>query len=133
MERLQREVEAEKAQRDTEAEEAQKTAEAEEAQKTAEAEEAQRKAEEEEGAWKEAEKNKKAKASVAYHKQLELLSQCKVTAHIAQEEEAQRASEASGEASQSGITGYGKGKVPEKCICTNCLRKGIECKWDKGG
>ena len=31
------------------------------------------------------------------------------------------------------ILGYGKGKVPEKCICTNCLRKGIECEWDEGG
>ena len=51
---------------------------------------------------------------------------------IAQEQEAQRASEASSGVSRSGILGYGKGKAPEKHICTNCLRKGIECKWDEG-
>ena len=33
----------------------------------------------------------------------------------------------------SGIAGYGKGKVLEKHVCTNCLRKGVECEWDKGG
>ena len=33
----------------------------------------------------------------------------------------------------SGIMGYGKGKVLEKRICTSCLRKGVECKWDEGG
>ena len=33
----------------------------------------------------------------------------------------------------SRIVGYGKGKAPEKRVCTNCLRKGIECKWDEGG
>ena len=29
--------------------------------------------------------------------------------------------------------GYRKGKALEKHVCTNCLRKGIECEWDKGG
>ena len=71
--------------------------------------------------------------SVAQQKQLELLSQCKVAAYIAQEEEAQRVSEAGEGAAPSRIVGYGKGKAPEKHICTNCLRKGIECKWDEGG
>ena len=37
------------------------------------------------------------------------------------------------EAAPSGIAGYGKGKAPEKHICTNCLRKGIEYEWDEGG
>ena len=37
------------------------------------------------------------------------------------------------EVTPSGIAGYGKGKVPEKCVCINCLRKGVKCKWDKGG
>ena len=97
----------------------------------AEAEEAWRKAEEEEAARKEAEKQKKAKALVAQHKQLEPLSQQKVTMQIAQEEDAQRASETSGAVLQCGIMGYRKGKVLEKHVCTNCLRKGIE--WDKGG
>ena len=74
-----------------------------------------------------------AKASVAQQKQLELLLHRKVAACIAQEKEAQRASEASEGVMPSGIAGYRKGKVPEKCICTNCLRKGIKCKWDEGG
>ena len=43
---------------------------------------------------------------------------------------AQRVSES--KAVPSGIAGYGKGKVLEKHVCTNCLRKGIECKWDEG-
>ena len=42
-------------------------------------------------------------------------------------------SEADEGAVLSGIVGYGKGKVPEKRICTSCLRKGVECKWDEGG
>ena len=33
----------------------------------------------------------------------------------------------------SRITGYRKGKAPEKRVCINCLRKGIECEWDEGG
>ena len=33
----------------------------------------------------------------------------------------------------SGIMGYRKGKTPEKCMCMNCLCKGIKCKWDEGG
>ena len=37
------------------------------------------------------------------------------------------------EATLSGITGYGKGKVLEKWVCINCLRKGVKCKWDEGG
>ena len=37
------------------------------------------------------------------------------------------------EVALSGIAGYGKGKVPEKHVCTNCLRKGVECEWDEGG
>ena len=36
-------------------------------------------------------------------------------------------------AALSGIAGYGKGKVLEKCVCTNCLRRGVECEWDEGG
>ena len=36
-------------------------------------------------------------------------------------------------AAPSGFVGYGKGKVPEKHVCMNCLRKGIECEWDEGG
>ena len=59
--------------------------------------------------------------------------QCKVAAWITQASEAQRASEASEEATPSGIAGYGKGKVLEKHMCTNCLCKGVECEWDKGG
>ena len=70
---------------------------------------------------------------MAWHKQLKLLSQCKVTVCIAQEEDARRESEAGEGVMQSGIMGYGKGKVLEKHICTNCLRKGVECEWDKGG
>ena len=76
---------------------------------------------------------KKAEALAVWQKQLELLSQRKVTAWIAQVEEAQRASEASEEAMLSGIAGYRKGKVPEKCVCMNCLRKGVKCEWDEGG
>ena len=96
-----------------------------------EAEEAWRKAEMEEIARKDAEKKKKAKASVTQRKQLELLLQHKVAVQIAQEMEAQRALEP--EAEPSGIMGYGKGKAPEKCVCTNCLRRGVECEWDEGG
>ena len=84
-------------------------------------------------AWKEAEKNQKAEASAAQRKQLELLSQHKITTHIAQVEEAWRVSEASEEVTPSRITGYGKGKVAEKHICMNCLRKYVKCEWDKGG
>ena len=57
----------------------------------------------------------------------------RVAAHIAWEEDAQRASEADRELLHSRIAGYRKGKVPEKHLCTNCWRKGIECEWDKGG
>ena len=42
-------------------------------------------------------------------------------------------SEASGEGSQSVISGYGKGKALEKRVCMNCLRKGVKCEWDEGG
>ena len=42
------------------------------------------------------------------------------------------ASEASEEVTPSGIMGYGKGKAPEKHVCTNCLRKGVKCEWDEG-
>ena len=70
---------------------------------------------------------------MARWKQLELLVQRKVAARIAQEEEAWRALEADEGAMPSGIMGYGKGKVLEKRICTSCLRKGVECKWDEGG
>ena len=86
-----------------------------------------------EEARKDAEKAKKAKASAARWKQLELLSQHKVAACIAWEKEAWRALEADEGAMPSGIVGYRKGKAPEKHICTSCLRKGIECKWDEGG
>ena len=41
--------------------------------------------------------------------------------------------EASEGAMLSEIMGYGKGKVPEKHMCTNCLCKGIKCEWDEGG
>ena len=126
-----REAEAEKARREAEAEKAQREAEAEKAQRDVEVEEAQRNTEEEEAARKEAKKNKKAKVSVARWKQLELLSQHKVAVHIAWAEEAQRVSEA--KETPSGIMGYGKGKVLEKRVCTNCLRKGVECEWDEGG
>ena len=77
--------------------------------------------------------SQQAEVLVARQKQLELLLQHKVAARIAQVEEAWRVSEASEEVTLSGIVGYGKGKVPEKHICMNCLRKGVECKWDKGG
>ena len=93
-EESQRAEEAERAHREVEAEKAWRDAEAEEAQKMAEVEEAQRRAEAAELAQKDAEKSKKAEALVARWKQLELLSQCKVAAHIAWEEEARRASEA---------------------------------------
>ena len=59
-------------------------------------------------------KNKKAKASAAQRKQLELILQCKVTVWIAQEEEAWRVSES--KAAQSGMMGYGKGKAQEKRV-----------------
>ena len=62
----------------------------------------------------------------------ELLSQRKVAAWVAQEEDTQRESEVSSLVSQSGILGYGKGKAPEKRVCTHCLRRGIECEWDEG-
>ena len=52
---------------------------------------------------------------------------------IAREEEAQRALEADEGVTLSGIVGYGKGKVLEKCVCMNCLRKGVECERDEGG
>ena len=113
-ERLWREAEAEKAQREAEAKEAQRMVEAEEAQKRAEDEE--RAQEEAEKAWVEDEKKRKAVAWALRNKQLEELSQGKVTMHIAQEEDAQRALEDNGEPSHSGIAGYGKGKAPEKCI-----------------
>ena len=103
-------------------------------------EEPQKKAKEEERVQRlaemvqaDAEKKKKAEASAAQCKQLELLLQHKVTVQIMWEEDAWRTLEAGGEGSQSVISGYGKGKVPEKHICTNCLRKGIKCKWDEGG
>ena len=80
-----------------------------------------------------AEKKKKVEVLAAWCKQLELLLQCKVAARIGWEEDAWRASEASGEGLQSMILGYGKGKVLEKHVCMNCLRKGIECEWDEGG
>ena len=73
------------------------------------------------------EKKKKVEVLVAQCKQLKLLLQHKVAACIAQEEDAWRASETGREPSQSGITGYGKGKASEKRVCMNCLRKGIEC------
>ena len=76
---------------------------------------------------------KTAKVLVVQWKQLELLSQHKVTAWIAWEEEAWRASEAGEGAMSSGIVGNGKGKALEKRICMNCLRKGVECEWDEGG
>ena len=53
---------------------------------------------------------KKAEVSAIQRKQLELLSQCKVTVQIAQEEEARRASEASEGATSGGIMGTGKGR-----------------------
>ena len=68
-------------------------------------------------AQKDAEMRRKAKASVIRWKQLELLSQHKVAAWMAWEEEAWRASEASQGAMSSGIAGYRKGKAPEKCVC----------------
>ena len=70
---------------------------------------------------------------MAQCKQLEQLLQCKVAAWITWEEATQRALEASGKVLGSVISGYGKGKALEKCMCTNCLRKGIECEWDEGG
>ena len=70
---------------------------------------------------------------MAWWKQLELLSQCKVAVCITQAEEARRVLEAGEEVTPSGIMGYRKGKALEKHICMNCLRKGIECEWDKGG
>ena len=69
----------------------------------------------------------------AWHKQLKQLLQRKVATWIAWEEAAQKALEASSKASGSRILGYRKGKAPEKHVCTNCLRKGIECEWDEGG
>ena len=86
-----------------------------------------------EEAQKDAEKAKKAEASAARWKQLELLLQRKVAVQITREEEAWGALEADEGAAPSGIAGYGKGKAPEKHVCTSCLKKGMECKWDKGG
>ena len=128
-----RDMEAKKARRDVEAEEAWKAAEveAEKQWREVEAEETQRRGEAEEIAQKDAEKKKKAEASVTQRKQLELLSQCKVAARIAWEMEAWRALES--KAVLSGIAGYGKGKMLEKHVCTNCLRRGVECEWDEGG
>ena len=70
---------------------------------------------------------------MAWRKQLELLLQHKLAVRIAQQEASQRALEVGGEATPSGIMGYGKGKAPEKRVCMNCLRKGVECEWDEGG
>ena len=131
-ERVWRKAEAKKAQRDTEAEEAQKMVEVEEARK---------KAKEEERFQREAKtvqvdaekKKKKVEVLAAWCKQLELLSQHKVTACIGWEEDIWRVLEAGSEGLQSMILGYGKGKVLEKHVCMNCLRKGIECEWDEGG
>ena len=122
-----KEAEAEKAWRDVEAKKARRDVEAEEARKAAEgeAEKQWREVEAEEIAQKDAKKKKKAEASVTQRKQLELLSQCKVAARIAWEMEAWRALDS--KAALSGIAGYGKGKVLEKCVCTNCLRRGVEC------
>ena len=86
-----------------------------------------------EEAQKDAEKAKKAEASAAQRKQLELLLQRKAAAQITQEEEAWGVSEANEGAALSGIVGYGKGKAPEKRMCTSCLKKGMECEWDEGG
>ena len=94
-------------------------------------EEAQRRAEAAEEAQKDAKKTKKAEVLVAWQKQLELLLQRKAAVQIAWEMEARRALES--KVAPSGITGYGKGKVLEKRMCTSCLRKGMECEWDKGG
>ena len=102
-EEAQKVEEAERVRREAEAEKAQRDMEAEEAPKMAEAEEAQRKAKEAEVAQKVTKKNKKAEASAAWWKQLELLLQCKVAARIAQEEEAWRASES--KVAPCGITG----------------------------
>ena len=106
----------------------------------AKAEEAQSRAKEEEHVWKEAkrvqaedERRKKVEASAMQPKQLEQLLQWKVATSLTQEQEALRASEASGRVSGGGILGYGKGKALEKQVGTNCLRKGIECEWDDGG
>ena len=79
-----------------------------------------------EEARKDAEKAKKAKVSAARRKQLEPLFQHKVAARITWEEEARGASEANEGAAPSGIAGYRKGKVPEKRVCTSCLKKGME-------
>ena len=75
----------------------------------------------------EAEKQKKAEALAAQHKQHKLLLQHKVATCIAWEEDIQRVLEDGGEGLHSVILGYGKGKALEKWVCTNCLRKGIEC------
>ena len=96
-------------------------------------EEARQKAEEEERAQKEAKNQKKLEVSAAQCKQLQLLLQHKIAVHIAQEDDAWRVSEAGEGVMQSRIAGYGKGKAPEKHVCTNCLRKGIECEWDERG
>ena len=127
--------EAERVQREAKAEKA----EAKEAQRMAEVEEAQRRAEDEERVRRKAKRvpveaeKKKVETWAARKKQLELLSQRKAAACIAWEGEVLRALEADGEPLHSGIAGYGKGKVPEKRVCMNCLRKGIECEWGKGG
>ena len=91
------------------------------------------KAKEAKNAQAEEAKQKKAEASTVWRKQLEQLSQCKVAVRIAWEEETQRALKAGAVALGSRILGYRKGKAPEKQVCANCLHKGIECEWDKGG
>ena len=123
-EEAQKVAEAEKAWKEVEAKMAWREVEAEEVCRKVKAKEAWKNTKEGKQAWKEAER---------VQAELEQLLQCKVAARITQEQKAQRVSEAGGGASGSGILGYGKGKAPEKRVCTNCLRKGIECEWDKGG
>ena len=59
--------------------------------------------------------------SAAWRKQLKQPLQHKITARIAWEEEAWRVSEASIIALGSRISGYRKGKAPEKHMCMHCL------------
>ena len=59
-------------------------------------------------------------------------AQAAFAAQIAQEEDAWRASEVGGEGSQSMISGYGKGKVLEKCMCMNCLRRALSASGMRG-
>ena len=86
----------------------------------------ERQRQQEEEAWKAQEAERKWREAEAEKAQREV--EAKKAWRDAEAKEAQRTAEAE-EAQRTA----GKGKVPEKQVCMNCLRRGIEWKWDEGG